>query len=67
MSEENQNMEPETDNQSEDSSIDWPAPGQKLKAIRQELGLSHARVAESLHITAHYVKALEDAQYDKLP
>ena len=67
MSEENQNMESETDNQSEDSSIDWPAPGQKLKAIREELGLSHARVAESLHITAHYVKALEDAQYDKLP
>ena len=67
MNEENQNLESENDTQFEDSLIDWPAPGQKLKAIREELGLSHARVAESLHITAHYVKALEDAQYDKLP
>ena len=42
-------------------------PGKKLKLLREELGLSHARVAESLHMTAHYVKALEKDQYHKLP
>ena len=46
---------------------DWPSPGQKLKKHREELGLSHNRVADALHMTAHYVKALETDQYDKLP
>lgn len=46
---------------------DWPSPGQKLKKYREELGLSHNRVADALHMTAHYVKALESDQYDKLP
>ena len=49
------------------STSDWPSPGQKLKNIREDLGLSHARVAEALHMTAHYVRALEGDQYDKLP
>jgi len=45
----------------------WPSPGQKLMKIREELGLSHSRVADALHMTAHYVKALENDEYDKLP
>ena len=45
----------------------WPSPGQTLKKMREELGLSHGRVADALHMTAHYVKALESDQYDKLP
>lgn len=45
----------------------WPSPGQKLKQIREEMGLSHGRVADALHLTAHYIKALENDQYDKLP
>lgn len=45
----------------------WPSPGQKLKKLREDMGLSHARVADALHMTAHYVKALENDQYEKLP
>lgn len=44
-----------------------PSPGQTLKRLREELGLSHARVAESLHLTVRYVKALENDEYQKLP
>jgi len=47
--------------------FNWPSPGQMLKKKREELGLSHGRVADALHMTAHYVKALESDQYDKLP
>lgn len=46
---------------------DWPSPGQKLQKIREEIGLSQSRVADALHLTVHYVKALESDQYDKLP
>lgn len=45
----------------------WPSPGQKLQKIREEMGLSHGRVADALHLTAHYVRALENDQFDKLP
>ena len=45
----------------------WPSPGQFLKEIREELGLSHAQVSEALYITVHYVKALEIDDYAKLP
>ena len=44
-----------------------PSPGQELKKLREELGYSHEKVSESLYITAHYVKALEDDDYEKLP
>ena len=46
---------------------DWPSPGQKMKNIREEMGLSYAHVAEALHMTSHYVRSLESDQYDKLP
>lgn len=52
---------------SEDKSTVWPSPGEKLRKIREERGLSHHRVADALHMTAHYVKSLESDQYDKLP
>jgi cytoskeleton protein RodZ len=43
------------------------SPGQRLKKIREELGYSEAKVAESLHMTARYVRALENDQYHILP
>lgn len=46
---------------------DWPAPGKILQKRREELGLSPGRVADALHLTTHYVNALENDQYDKLP
>lgn len=52
---------------SDDRRSDWPSPGEKLKKLREERGLSHHRVAEALHMTAHYVKSLESDQYEKLP
>ncbi|MDG2090385.1 MAG: helix-turn-helix transcriptional regulator [Gammaproteobacteria bacterium] len=44
-----------------------PSPGQELKKLREELGYSYGKVSESIYITAHYVKALEDDDYEKLP
>jgi len=52
---------------SDDRRSDWSSPGEKLKKLREERGLSHHRVAEALHMTAHYVKSLESDQYQKLP
>jgi len=62
-------LQPDTaaDEASEAPASHWPAPGQKLKKLREEMGLSHGRVADALHMTSHYVKALEEDQYDKLP
>ena len=45
----------------------WPSPGLKLKKLREELGYSREKVAQSLYITVHYVTALEDDNYAKLP
>jgi cytoskeleton protein RodZ len=45
----------------------WPSPGAKLKKLREEMGCSLERVSESLYITVHYVKALENDEYNKLP
>ncbi len=52
---------------SDDRRSDWSSPGKKLKKLREDRGLSHHRVAEALHMTAHYVKSLESDQYEKLP
>jgi cytoskeleton protein RodZ len=43
------------------------SPGKMLRASRKQRGLSKKEVADTLHITAHYVNALEHDQYDKLP
>jgi cytoskeleton protein RodZ len=45
----------------------WRSPGQMLRSSRKQRGLSKKEVADTLHITAHYVNALEHDQYDKLP
>ena len=67
MSEENQDIESVADDESTMDLSDLPSPGQILKTMREEKGLSHARVAQALHMTAHYVNALESNQFDKLP
>jgi cytoskeleton protein RodZ len=44
-----------------------PTPGQFLREQRELKGLGVQEVAEQLHLTRHYVKALESDNYDKLP
>ncbi len=41
--------------------------GDILQQERERLGLNEKEVADQLHITMHYVKALESNSYDKLP
>lgn len=42
-------------------------PGEYLRKRREEKGLTHAAVGAALHLTVHYVKALEGDDYGKLP
>lgn len=42
-------------------------PGSILRRLREKAGLDRATVGNALHLTAHYVKALENDDYDKLP
>ena len=42
-------------------------PGMRVSSLREQQGLSQAEVAEALHLTVHYVKALEKDEYQKLP
>jgi transcriptional regulator with XRE-family HTH domain len=42
-------------------------PGQLLSRKREALGLSIQQVADELHITMHYVRALEADAHEKLP
>ena len=42
-------------------------PGELLGRKREALGLEIRQVADDLHITMHYVKALESNAFDKLP
>ena len=48
-------------------SIDVLTAGNILQQQRQRLGLNEKEVANKLHITMHYVKALETNSYEKLP
>lgn len=41
--------------------------GDILRQERQRLGLNEKEVADQLHITMHYVKALESSNFEKLP
>jgi cytoskeleton protein RodZ len=41
--------------------------GSLLQQERQRLGLNEKEVADQLHITMHYVKALESNSFEKLP
>ena len=42
-------------------------PGQRLRAAREQLGLTERQVAERLHLSTTYVKALEADDYERLP
>lgn len=42
-------------------------PGSMLRKLREDAGLSLASVGETLHLTVHYVKALENDDYGRLP
>lgn len=42
-------------------------PGSILRKLREDAGLSYVAVGAALHLTAHYVKALESDEYGKLP
>ena len=42
-------------------------PGQRLKSAREKAGLSERQVAERLHLSTSYVKALEADDYERLP
>ena len=43
------------------------SPGQMLSAARVQHNLTQREVAETLHITMHYVNAIEHDEHDKLP
>ena len=47
--------------------ISPPSPGQMLSAARVQQNLTQREVAETLHITMHYVNAIEHDEHDKLP
>ncbi len=53
--------------QEEPGSPDERGPGHLLAKKREALGLSVQEIADRLHITMHYVHALETDAHDKLP
>ncbi|MEY4642882.1 MAG: hypothetical protein RLZZ227_2876 [Pseudomonadota bacterium] len=55
----------ESDTQARDFSRS--TPGEYLRKLREEKGLTHTAVGAALHLTVHYVKALEGDDYGKLP
>ena len=42
-------------------------PGMMLRKARESANFTHAAVGEALHLTVHYIKALENDDYSKLP
>ena len=50
-----------------EQSSDALTAGDILQQERQRLGLNEKKVADQLHITVNYVKALESNSYEKLP
>ncbi len=50
-----------------DIAVAEPTAGRLLQAERQRQGLSEKTIADRLHITMHYVRAIESDCYDKLP
>lgn len=67
MSEQLQQDMTEEISQSSAEVLDWPSPGARLRKMREEQKLSQADVAEPLHLTIHYINALEQDEYQKLP
>lgn len=50
-----------------DESLQSPTPGAVLQAERLRLNLSEKDISDQLHITMHYVRAIESNRFDKLP
>jgi cytoskeleton protein RodZ len=42
-------------------------PGAQLRHAREAAGLALPAISEALHLTVHYIKALENDEYNKLP
>lgn len=42
-------------------------PGHELKKLRKQLNLGRTEVAENMHMTVTYIRALEHDEYHKLP
>ena len=60
-------IEPAAELEATEQSVDALTAGDILQQERQRLGLNEKEVADKLHITMHYVKALESNSYEKLP
>lgn len=50
-----------------DTEIDLSSPGSRLKAERERQGFEEGEFATKLHITRHYLRAIEEDAYDRLP
>jgi cytoskeleton protein RodZ len=50
-----------------DTEIDLSSPGARLKAERERQGFEQKELATKLHITRHYLRAIEEDAYDRLP
>ncbi|MGM0632553.1 MAG: helix-turn-helix domain-containing protein [Pseudomonadota bacterium] len=61
------NQETETVAEEPDEKTPRISPGQKLRAARKARELSVKQVANELHLTMHYVNALESDDFDTLP
>ena len=60
-------IETATELEASQQSIDVLTAGDILQRERKRLGLNEKEVADQLHVTMHYVKALESNSYEKLP
>ena len=71
MSEQGDNLQREAaaTSQGEAPSADYDpsSPGQRLHRERLGQGLDEEEVAERLHITRHYLRAMEEDAYERLP
>lgn len=61
------NNEEQQEELNEEQSQSENGPGHLLMKKREVLGMTVHEVADALHITMHYVKALEEDAHDKLP
>jgi cytoskeleton protein RodZ len=47
--------------------VELSSPGARLRAERLRQGFDEEDIADKLHITRHYLRAIEEDAYDKLP
>lgn len=53
--------------QDEAAAASRPTPGRLLAAQREALGMTVHQIAETLNLTRHFIRSLEEDRYDKLP